>query len=86
VDVVPVADQRQDEQHQGDEKQAGGFGGVDRVAAVTRSVRIFWIWHADIVALGLGLKVLGLGSRASGLGLKLRVSGFRVSSAGRFAY
>ena len=61
MDVVPVADQRQDEEYEGDEQQSHGFGSVDRAAvlfvglALGRGRR-----HGAIVAPGLGVCGLGL--------------------------
>ena len=54
MDVVPVADQRQDQEYERDHHQARGFGGVDRGSvlfvgiALGRGRR-----HRAIVALGL---------------------------------
>jgi len=54
MDVVPVAQDGQDQQQKRDQQQARGLGGVDRVTLVLVGVVVLGIGfrHADIVALG----------------------------------
>jgi hypothetical protein len=52
VDLVPVANQRENEQHKRDQQQPGSFRGVDRVAVMLVIVLGSTIRHASIVALG----------------------------------
>lgn len=58
MDIVPVANQRQDQQQKGDEQQPGRFRGVDRVAVLLRGsvVLASGVGHEVIVAPGLGLR------------------------------
>jgi hypothetical protein len=66
MDVVPVADQRQDQKQERDKHQSRGFGGVDRAAALFVGIALgHGRRHRGIVALGLGVCALGL--RWSGL-------------------
>jgi hypothetical protein len=51
VDVLPVADESENEQHDRDEEQAGGFEGVDVVLGRAGLPLRVWGGHADIVAL-----------------------------------
>jgi hypothetical protein len=52
VDLVPVANQREDEQHKRDQQQPGSFRGVDGMAVMLVIVLGSTIRHASIVALG----------------------------------
>ena len=60
MDVVPVADQRENQQQKRDQQQAGSFRGVDRVTVMLVIVPRRGVSHADIVAPG-GVSVLGVG-------------------------
>ena len=52
MNVVPVANQSEDQQHKCDQQQTGGFRRVDRVAVMLVIVlRSGCPGHADIVAL-----------------------------------
>ena len=60
MNVMPVANQREDEQQKRDQQQSGRFRCIDSVAALFVRVALslrgrqadFWGRHADIVALG----------------------------------
>lgn len=51
MDLVPISDQSQDKEHEGNEQQPGGFRGIYGMAMVTmRSIVVGqWSGHADIV-------------------------------------
>jgi hypothetical protein len=58
VDLAPVADQGQDQQHDRDQQQAGSLGGINRMPVMTVSGMIFvwgshgfWESHGPILAL-----------------------------------
>lgn len=69
MDVVPVANEREDQQKKRDQQQAGSFRRVDRVALVlVRGVTVgLWGRHADIVA-PVGQESSGLMFRSVMLG------------------
>ena len=52
MNIVPVADQGQDQQHDGYEQQAGGLGGINRMPVIAGSGMIFFCGgHGPILAL-----------------------------------
>lgn len=52
MNLVPVADQGQDQQHDGYQQQASGLGGINRMPVIAVSGMIFfWGGHAPILAL-----------------------------------
>jgi hypothetical protein len=69
VDVLPVADEGENEQHYRDEKQACGFGGVDVALGRAGLLLLVRGGHADIVALSAliaGNSILAAGHLLSG--------------------
>jgi hypothetical protein len=62
MDLMPVPDQSEDKEHEGNEQQPGGFRGIHRVAMVTMLSIVVgqWSGHADIVdGWGSQCEVLG---------------------------
>lgn len=53
MDLVPVADEREDQQHESDQQQARGFRGINRVPMMLVRSILFGLGgeHEDIVAL-----------------------------------
>src|ERR1700730_15944816 len=73
VNLVPVANQREDQQHQRNQQQSGSLRRVDRVAMMLVIVLRSAVGHANIVAraeCGVGCQVLGPGS--TGIAARLR--------------
>lgn len=51
MNLVPVADQGQDQQHDGYQQQASGLGGINRMPVIAMSGMIFFGGgHAPILA------------------------------------
>ena len=60
VDVLPVADESENEQHDGDEEQAGGFEGVDVVPGRARLLLLARSGHAHILALSAFVRAIAI--------------------------
>ena len=59
MNLVPVADQAQNQQHDRNQQQAGGLGGINRMPVMPLSGMIAWYWGSHGAILALEIEKVG---------------------------